>query len=660
MITATKVEPSKNHEAAVASGVWSIHDQYQARRGGLWPEAGITNPDTLVENNFSCTLYTGNATDDRAVTTGIDLANNKGLVWVKSRAVGQNHILVDTVRGIGKQVNTAQDDVEESQATTVKSFTSTGITLGTHDRVNDGDAGEKNYVAWSFKAAPNFFDVVKYEGTGSARTVAHSLGSAPGCIWIKNLDQSDSWAVYHRANTAAPETDYLILDTEAVTADNANWWNDTAPTSSVFTVGTDHAVNASGENYIAYIFGHDTSSSGMIQCGGYTGNNSTTGTVVDIGFEPQWIFIRHTDANGNSAHIFDSPRVVKTGGIDNFIAPNANQDEQTSADKIEFNASGFQLKQADGALNGDGNKYIYIAIRQNNMKTITDATEVFDVKQGRDSQPAFNAPFKVDMTLQAANISGTVSWRIRNRLTNENYLITSGDDGETASTSNTYKFNQPDGTGYGQADNLTNVYAWMWQRAKSYFDIVTYNGTGSAKTEAHGLGVPPEMMWIKRRSGAVNWGVYYGDNTDRLVLNDNRATGDFLAYWNDTSPTSSVFTLGDDNDVNGGGETYIAYLFATLAGVSKIGTVAHSGSSTDVDCGFTSGARLVMLKRVDATGDWFWFDSLQGIVAGNDPYLLLNSTNSQVTNTDYIDPLSSGFTITGDFTDGTYLFYAIA
>ena len=205
----------------------------------------------------------------------------------------------------------------------------------------------------------------------------------------------------------------------------------------------------------------------------------------------------------------------------------------------------------------------------------------------------------------------------------------------------------------------------MWRRAKGYFDIVCYTGTGSAKTEAHQLGVVPEMMWVKCRSnGSCDWRIFEGaDATNYLRFQGNEGSLDNAEFWNDTMPTASVFTVGTNNEVNGDGRTYVAYLFASLAGVSKIGRVDHSGSSTDVDCGFSSGSRFVMLKRTDSdqgTADWYIWDSVRGIASGNDPYLFFNTTDAQVTNTDLIDPLSSGFQISGDMTDGTYLFYAIA
>tara|TARA_B110000046_G_scaffold69482_1_gene77521 strand:+ start:151 stop:759 length:609 start_codon:yes stop_codon:yes gene_type:complete len=202
----------------------------------------------------------------------------------------------------------------------------------------------------------------------------------------------------------------------------------------------------------------------------------------------------------------------------------------------------------------------------------------------------------------------------------------------------------------------------LFKRAKGYFDVVAYSGNSSyPRNISHSLGVVPEMMWVKTRNAADNWRVYSKDMTvqQEMLLNGTYAASSTGSWGTGGRPTDSVFITGSAN-TNYSGRDYIAYLFATLAGISKVGSVAHSGSSTDVNCGFSNGARFVMLKRTDATGDWYYWDSVRGIIAGNDPYLLLNSNAAHVTNTDLIDPLSSGFQISGDFTDGDYIFYAIA
>ena len=149
---------------------------------------------------------------------------------------------------------------------------------------------------------------------------------------------------------------------------------------------------------------------------------------------------------------------------------------------------------------------------------------------------------------------------------------------------------------------------------------------------------------------------------DYMYLNSTAAKGNSSSGL----PTSTVFNLSAGTQVNGSGIAYISYLFATLDGISKVGTYSGTGSNINVDCGFTAGARFILIKRTDSAGDWYVWDTVRGIVSGNDPYLLLNSNAAQVTNTDYIDPLNAGFTVTSsapaalNTSGGTYLFFAIA
>ena len=293
-----------------------------------WPTAGVDNPAKFVENIFSTYTYTGTGSS-QTITNGIDLSSEGGLVIIKARSASGASLVFDTVRGAKKklEINTGAE-VSRGSGEALDSFNSNGFTLS-GDSANDNlNLSGTEYVAWTFRKAPKFFDVVTYEGTGSARTVSHSLGSVPGMIMIKNRSQSDNWAVYHRgADSSAPEDKYLILNTTAAVADSADWWNDTAPTSSVFTVGTDHSVNASGENYVAYLFGHDTSSDGMIQCGSYAGNSSNSGTEIDLGFEPQWLMLKRI-SNVANWYIFDAIRGLTSKssdsntGTDNIIYAN--------------------------------------------------------------------------------------------------------------------------------------------------------------------------------------------------------------------------------------------------------------------------------------------------------------------------------------------------
>ena len=198
--------------------------------------------------------------------------------------------------------------------------------------------------------------------------------------------------------------------------------------------------------------------------------------------------------------------------------------------------------------------------------------------------------------------------------------------------------------------------------------MVAYSGTGSARTIPHSLGVAPEMIWAKKRNNSRDWGTGFASQgwTKRgPALDQNETSYVTSVLWNNTAPTDSVFSVSGLTHINGSGDTYIAYLFATLAGISKVGSYTGNGSSQTINCGFSAGARFVLIKRTNATGNWMLFDSARGIVSGNDPYVYLDSGSAQITAEDAVDPHNSGFII--NQTDGdqnvsgsTYIFYAIA
>jgi hypothetical protein len=202
-----------------------------------------------------------------------------------------------------------------------------------------------------------------------------------------------------------------------------------------------------------------------------------------------------------------------------------------------------------------------------------------------------------------------------------------------------------------------------FRRAPGFFDVVCDTGTGSAHTISHNLGVVPELMIRKKRSASDNWIVYAGDPTDYLILNTTAATADLNTMWNDTAPTSSVFTVGTNDDVNQSTGTFVTYLFASLAGVSKIGTYTGNGSSVTVTTDFQP--RFILVKRTDSTGNWIFGDSARGLVAGDDPYLLLNSTAVEDTDEDWVDVSATGFTVNetaanANVSTATYLYLAIS
>ena len=667
IIRATAVEPANNLQTTSAPGVWSIDEVVELQKKEKWPTVG--NFPEGVENVFSTFLYKGTGST-QTITNNIDLSGEGGMVWTKSRSDARNHSLHDSARGVTCLLKPNATNAQYCDATQMASFNSNGFTVGSDGSSNtNGD----EYVSWTFRKKAKFVDIVTFTGTGSARTVAHNLGSVPGMIMVKITSGSDAWHVYHRGlnGGSSPEDYYLQLNSTDAQIDNATIWNDTAPTDSVFTVGTNGGVNGNGSTYVAYLFAHNNNDGGfgpdsedIIKCGFYNGTGSNQN--IDLGFEAQWVLTKPL-INSNNWTIFDNMRGMPTTGIDGserIKIEAAAETELGPAAGIAVHQSGFVAKGGSDDYNQSGNTNIYVAIRRPQAAP-TAASQVFAIDtQVNQDPPLFDSGFPVDFAL-TRNVASTASWAVASRVNVKRQLNTNN---ENAGTSNpVFEFDYMDGWDSETLSTNSNVYSWMWKRARGYFDMVCYDGSGSNRTISHNLGVAPEMIWVKSRSNSgLGWMTYHTGTgaTHYMMVNSTAAAVDLDVIWNDTAPTSSVFSVGTGGSVNDSGKTYNAYLFASLAGISKVGSVSHTnGSSTNVDCGFTSGAKFILLKRYNDTGNWVLFDSTRGIVAGNDPYLLLDKSDAEDSYgaSDAIDPLSSGFTITGNFfTTGDYIFYAIA
>jgi hypothetical protein len=325
--------------------------------------------------------------------------------------------------------------------------------------------------------------------------------------------------------------------------------------------------------------------------------------------------------------------------------------------------------------------YIYIAIRRGPMKTPTTGTSVFSptLQAANSTAQTKVYGFVTDSVWALPRNQNGYNNSIWSRLQGPNvFLSTALTSAEnTSQTTALIGFDVQDGVRLG-ADTGSWIQAtanWVhypFRRAPGFFDVVCYTGTGSATTQAHNLGVVPELMIVKRRNAGSEfdwWPVYSkAPFNDPAVYQLNTTSGAFnmTSVWNFTNPTASVFSVGTSQTTNASGGTYVAYLFASCPGVSKCGSYTGTGALQTIDCGFTGGARFVLIKRYDNTGDWWVYDSARGITSGNDPYLFLNSTAAEVTNTNYVDTTSVGFQVTAaapaglNANGGTYIFLAIA
>jgi hypothetical protein len=645
-------------------------------------------PAVFVDDVFSTFLYTGNSST-QTITNGIDLAGEGGLVWMKGRTgtfAASSNTLFDTERGATKQLRSDSAEEQFTLSDTLTSFNNNGFSLGSDAIYEALNKSGTTYASWTFRKQPKFFDVVTYTGTGSARTIAHNLGSVPGMIIIKRTNSSANWPVYHRSLAA---TDYILLNGAGAAETGSLFWDSTRPTSTVFSVNDNGNVNGSGDTYVAYLFAHDAGGFGeagtdnVISCGSYTGNGSGIGPVITLGYEPQYVLIKQSSASGQGWQILDTMRGIFTGFEDPRLIANTNAAEITNLAPIDLNATGFQPRTSDGAVNASGATYIYMAIRRP-MKPPTSGTEVFSpvARAGTGANATVSSGFVTDAVIVGNRTSAASDskFAVFDRFRSVTYVNTTKTDQEFGGATGIVQNNPWDvisgyKVGTGSSDGIisnasSNTYInYMFRRAPNFFDVVCYTGTADIAPQnvAHNLGVAPELIIVKSRSATRAWAVYAAPvgNTKYLVLNTTAAEATSGSYWNDTTPTSSVFTVGFANDTNLQGATFVAYLFASCDGVSKVGSYTGNGSSQTINCGFTAGARFVLIKRTDSTGDWVVLDTARGIVSGNDPFIQFNSTATEITNEDIVDPASSGFIVNStteniNASGGTYIYLAIA
>jgi hypothetical protein len=662
VIRKTPVTPTGPFQNGAASGVWSLADAAYWTKQGLWPLAGNTPP--AIEDYFSTYLYTGNG-GTQTITNGIDLAGENGMVWIKNRTSSSDPLhYLNFKDGSNISSNNSNNTSAKQVMTPYAAFNSNGFTVNALPGFLNNSG--VNYASWTFRKAPKFFDVVTYTGDGANRNIAHNLGVAPGMIIVKRTDTTGAWQVYHRSNA---NTQYMVLNTTAAVATGTTRWNSTTPTATEFTVGTDATVNASGGTYVAYLYAHDTASTGLIQCGTYTETGSAV--TVNLGWEPQWLMVKRSDSTGNWV-ITDNMRAFNmstTNGAALF--PNLTNAE-TNDPYWHPTATGFVADPYYGS----GASVIYVAIRRGPMRTPTLGTSVFMpwTRTGTGTTTIVSSTtFPPDLLIAQQRSAEQAGWfdRLRGRALSLTSAGTGAEATTTTTTNDLISFNMNGITvGANQQQSVnTNGAAfidWNFRRAPGFMDEVCYTGTSVAGTQAHNLGVVPEMIIIKDRIGITNWTVYTATTgTGKgLYLNSTSAEVTFSQWV--TSTSSTTFGLGTGLNVNGSGDTYVAYLFASCPGVSKVGSYTGTGALQTINCAFTTGARFVLIKRTDSTGDWFVWDSARGIVAGNDPYLLWNSTAAEVTGTNYVDTDPTGFKVTAaapagiNASGGTYIFLAIA
>jgi len=322
----------------------------------------LPTPSIVNGANFmAATTYTGNAAARSLSNAVNNVSFQPDLVWIKSRTPGAtNHALFDSTRGTTKYLSSDTTAAETTNANTLTAFNGDGFSLGTDTTLVNANAN--SYIAWQWRESITAgLDVVSYAGTGVNRTVAHNLGVAPAMVIVKRSQTgaTSNWQVRH---TSIPVANSIQLNsTNQATADTTVW-NSTAPTSSVFSLGTSTDVNASGISYVAYCFAEIA---GFSRFGSYTGNGIADGPFVFCGFRPRWVMIRKTSASGNFWTIRDTTR--NTFNVANLqLYPNSAGVEgaPSAGDVIDIVSNGFKLRGISADVNDPSATYIFAAFAE--------------------------------------------------------------------------------------------------------------------------------------------------------------------------------------------------------------------------------------------------------------------------------------------------------
>jgi hypothetical protein len=344
---------------------YSVPSGYKALCSANQPDPTIKLPN----KQFDTKLWTGNGGTQNIA--GLNFSPD--FVWIKIRSQAYNHVLWDAVRGATLRIMSNKTNAEATNTNGLSAFNSDGYTLGDMNNVNkSGDT----FVGWNWNAGESTvsnsdgsrtssvranptagFSIVTYTGNGSSgATVGHGLGVAPQVIIMKTRTSGDHWAVYHYK---LGNTKIVYLNLTNSPATSSGYWNNTTPSSSVFTLGNDNKTNKSGDNYVAYCFNDVESFS---KFGSYDGNNANDGTYVHLNFRPAFLMVKRTDSTRDWL-IYDSARST-TNTIDDFLEPNEATAEQTSSSRsVDFLSNGFKFRNNSGDMNGSGT-YIYFAFAE--------------------------------------------------------------------------------------------------------------------------------------------------------------------------------------------------------------------------------------------------------------------------------------------------------
>jgi len=416
--------------------------------------AGNAGEAVYVDDVFSTYLYAGNSTE-RDIQNGLDLSGEGGLVWIKDRASGA-HTLSDTENGANKYLSSSSTAALTNSIynEALKAFNSDGFKLpgyvsGDPNKIN-GTGYE--YVSWTFRKQPGFFDVVTYTGNGASdRYIDHNLGSTPGFVAVKRVDSSQNWfcafrdkaaSLIYMSNAGTFGFNSSNLITNNASGATYNKWSSTQVglngTITISATNSTYGHNINGAEYVMYlwadgnetdaqIFGADGDEA-AIKVGFYTGNGSANGPEIDLGFEPQYILMKSLEGDANDLEwiVIDTMRGIVTGGNDPVLSPNSSASEDGywgASDTVDVTSTGFKLKTSIRGFNFSGAKYGYVAIRRPHKPASEfAATDLHQtVASNGNPAPDLEANFGPIDAYLFKNSTSSGAFALTSRLTAERY-----------------------------------------------------------------------------------------------------------------------------------------------------------------------------------------------------------------------------------------------
>ena len=467
-----------------------------------------------ISDVFNVTLYDGTAATN-TINTGINFSANGGLAWFKARSGNHSHDLYDTERGNTKELN-ANVAGTESTTTDLTSFNIDGVTISATANSNQSNIP---YVLFSFKKAAKFFDIQTWTGDGVNPTqpfvITHNLGTTPGFVAVKRRDTGGTnWMCAMRDPVGSGTVPSIYTSMSGVFG-----WNNTADIDNQMS-GTDYAkwtstqidlyrtigasgtdasrgYNVSGAEYVAYFFaqggdggfGADGTEE-VIKVGRYIGNGSNE-QFIDTGFEPQYLMIKKLSGGTNDWFIFNAMSgLTSTILDDDYLVTNSASGENFANDSIghvAVRAKGFSVNNQSELNENSPNHYMYIAIARDPNRNVTSASQVFAINTKAATNPNFVSNFPVDMAFSRDVADGTSVGgitKLSGRQLQRSFIRTNGNSLHDL-YQNAQHFDYMNGYGDGVGSTDADLHAFMWRRATGYFDLLTYNGTGSNLSLIH-------------------------------------------------------------------------------------------------------------------------------------------------------------------------------